>query len=63
MIRLWQCLMRKLHRTSPATLEAERRLQEVHLDDVRVNKSVSQGKKIVRENHLGPLIAQLFERH
>lgn len=62
MTRLWRWIMSKLRWKSPETIEAERRLQVVYHDDAKIDLSVWRGQEIVKQNHLGPLIAQLFER-
>lgn len=62
MIGLWNRLMNRLRRPSSATIEAQERLAATRRDDDRVNDVIQRQQQIIKENHLGPLIASLFER-
>lgn len=59
---LWKRFKIKMRRPSPETVQAERRLAAVRRDNTRVNITARESQRICRTNHLGPLIAQLFER-
>jgi len=62
MIRLWRRLLSKFRRPSAQTLEAQRRLHAVEADDCRIDDIICQHRDVLRSNHLGPLIADLFEK-
>lgn len=62
MMSLWRRIVSKFHGPSVQTVEARERLSAVQRDDARVNRVVDKHREIARENHLGPLIAELFER-
>lgn len=61
MIKTWKRLMKRLRRPSTQTIDAQARLVEAQQDDVRVNQVISQQQQIIRDNHLGNMIAALFE--
>ena len=64
MIRLIRGLVSKMwhHAPSSQTLEAEERLEAVRDDDNKVDDIIRRQRQLLRENHLGPMIAELFER-
>lgn len=65
MIQLLRRLVRRIRETPPLTqdtLDAQRRLRVVESDDAKIAEAVRRQREIIRENHLGPMIAALFER-
>lgn len=61
--RWWQRLMSKIRRPSSDTLCAKRRLDAVRQDDERIADVLRVQRQIVADNHLGHMVAQLFEEH
>lgn len=62
MIRMWRWIVNRwrgpLTKPSPDTQRAQKRLADVCLDDVRVNKLDARTQRARRENHLGPAISR-----
>ena len=61
MISFLKNFIARVRRPSPETVRGEQRLAAVERDDVLVNNMTLQSRQIRGSNHLGPLIAELFE--
>lgn len=50
--------LRRNHRPSEETEKTRERLDNIYRDDAKIEEVVREREQIIRQNHLGPIIAK-----